>query len=43
MTVNLAGPLVVNAESGQAVQIVLDDEAYPIRFRVFDQQTESAA
>ena len=43
MTVNLAGPIVVNAETGQSVQIVLDDEAYPIRQRVFPEACEEAA
>lgn len=38
MTVNLAGPVVVNAETGQAVQVVLEDERYPIRHRVFTAQ-----
>lgn len=38
MTVNLAGPVVVNAETGQAVQVVLEDERYPIRHRVFASQ-----
>ena len=43
MTVNLAGPIVVNAETGQAVQVVLEDEAYAIRHRVFPEGAEAAA
>lgn len=46
MTLNLAGPLVINAISRQGRQIVLEDEAYTIRHRVFvgtDQVSESAA
>jgi flagellar assembly factor FliW len=38
MTVNLAGPVVVNANTGQAVQVVLEDERYPIRHRMFTNQ-----
>jgi len=43
MTLNLAGPLVINAESGQARQIVIEDDAFPIRFRVFPQDQNQAA
>ncbi len=35
MTLNLAGPLVVNAQTREGRQIVLEDEAYTIRHRVF--------
>jgi flagellar assembly factor FliW len=35
MTLNLAGPLVVNADSRTGKQVVLDDEAYTIKHRVF--------
>lgn len=41
MTVNLAGPIVVNLENGRARQIVLQDENYPIRHRVFAKKKES--
>lgn len=37
MTLNLAGPIVVNAEARIARQIVLEDGAYTIRHRVFPQ------
>ena len=43
MTINLAGPIVVNAETGQAVQVVLEDEAYAIRHRVFPEGAQAAA
>ena len=36
MTINLAGPIVVNLESGRARQIVIEDECYPIKHKVFD-------
>jgi len=35
MTLNLAAPIVINARSRQAKQLVLDDHAYTIRHRVF--------
>jgi flagellar assembly factor FliW len=37
MTLNLAGPIVVNAEVRRGRQIVLEDGAYTIRHRVFPQ------
>lgn len=39
MTLNLAGPLLINAETGRAKQIILDTEAFPLRFRVFAEQS----
>jgi flagellar assembly factor FliW len=35
MTINLAGPLLVNAISRKGKQIVLEDDAYTTRYRVF--------
>lgn len=35
MTLNLAGPIVVNAESRIGKQVVLEDEAYTTKHRVF--------
>lgn len=35
MTLNLAGPLLINAETRQAKQVVLDTEVYPLKQRVF--------
>lgn len=43
MTINLAGPIVINGETGAAVQVVLEDEAYAIRHRVFSGEAEAAA
>ena len=43
MTINLAGPIVVNLETGCGRQIVLEDECYPIRHRVFAKQESDAA
>ena len=44
MTINLAGPIVVNLENGRARQIVIEDECYPIKHKVFvKKQTDQAA
>lgn len=45
MTMNLAGPIVINLETGCAKQIVLEDEIYPIKHKVFQKKEsdESAA
>lgn len=45
MTLNLAGPIVINLDTGIAQQIVLEDEAYSIRHKVFPNKDseESAA
>jgi flagellar assembly factor FliW len=37
MTVNLAGPLVVNVQSRTGVQVVLNAEEYPLQFPVLAQ------
>ncbi len=37
MTINLAAPILVNANTRSALQFVLDDEAYTVRHRVFQQ------
>jgi flagellar assembly factor FliW len=42
MTLNLAGPIVVNAASGQAMQVVLEDERYPVRFPAFRLESSAA-
>ena len=36
MTINLAGPIFINTESGRAVQVVIEDEQYAIKHRVFE-------
>jgi flagellar assembly factor FliW len=43
MTINLAGPIVVNLENGRAKQIVIEDDSYPIRHRVFDKKQKDEA
>ena len=45
MTLNLAGPIVINLETGIAQQIVLEDEIYSIKHKVFPnkESEESAA
>lgn len=35
MTVNLAGPIIINAETGTGRQLVLENEAYTTQYRVF--------
>lgn len=36
MTANLLGPLIFNRESGLGRQLVLERQAYPVRYRVFE-------
>lgn len=43
MTLNLAGPLVINAVTGKARQVVLEDSQYPIRFQVFQEEEAMTA
>ena len=43
MTLNLAGPIVLNAETREARQVVLGDETYPVRYTVFGRQEQEAA
>lgn len=42
-TLNLAGPIVVNAENRRARQIVLDDADYPVRYSIFANAGSQAA
>lgn len=37
-TANLRGPLVINSDTMKAKQIVLQDDAYPIRYPLYDDQ-----
>ena len=37
MTLNLAAPILVNAENRSAIQCVLEDEAYTVKHRVFSE------
>jgi flagellar assembly factor FliW len=43
MTLNLAGPLLINAETRQGAQVVLEDDAYTIRHRVFQSANRVSA
>ena len=36
MTINLRSPIIINRENGNAIQIILEDERYIVRHRVFD-------
>lgn len=42
MTLNLAGPIVINAETREARQLVLEDTSCPVRFSVFSQNEKAA-
>lgn len=43
MTLNLAGPIIINCESRCARQVVLDSDSYPVKFQVFHGQAAEAA
>lgn len=36
MSVNLRGPIVINTENRKACQIIVEGDAYPVKFPVFD-------
>lgn len=36
MTINLAGPIVINAQTRMARQVIVEDESCSVRHRVFD-------
>lgn len=38
MTLNLAGPIVINAETQRAIQLVLEDDRYSVKHRVFPEE-----
>ena len=42
MTINLAGPIVINAEDRLGRQLVVDDEAYAVKHRVFSETARAA-
>jgi flagellar assembly factor FliW len=42
MTINLAGPIVINAESRTGRQLVVDDESYAVKHRVFGEPAKAA-
>ena len=43
MTVNLAAPLVINFESNLGKQVILDDDTYPVKYKVFSETREKVA
>jgi flagellar assembly factor FliW len=43
MTINLAGPIVINAESRIGRQVIVDDEGYAVKHRVFEDTAAKAA
>jgi flagellar assembly factor FliW len=42
MTLNLAGPILVNLEKSIARQLVLDSDQFPIKFRVYPEESQAA-
>ncbi len=40
MTANLKGPVVFNAEKRNGIQLVLDDERYPLRHRILPESAK---
>ena len=36
MTINLRGPILINADTRKAVQIIVDDDTCPVKFKIFD-------
>lgn len=36
MSVNLQGPIVINVEEHRACQIIIDGDAYPVKFPIYD-------
>ena len=36
MTVNLQGPIVINADERKAAQIIVDSSEYPVKFPIYD-------
>ena len=43
LTLNLAAPIVINAESREALQVVVEDPAYTMRYKVFEKADQAAA
>jgi flagellar assembly factor FliW len=42
-TANLSAPVVINADSRIGKQIVLEDEAYTVRYPIFEQRAMATA
>lgn len=36
MTINLRGPILINSDTRKGVQIIVDDEACPVKFKIYD-------
>ena len=36
MTVNLKGPLIINVEKRKGCQVILEEESYPVKFKIYD-------
>ncbi len=43
MTVNLKSPVIINRNNKMGAQIILDQQNYPIRYRVFSQRRRESA
>ena len=41
MTANLRAPLVINADTRKACQVIVENDQYPIRYKVFNEDCES--
>ena len=40
MTLNLAGPILINVANRRAKQVVVEDKRYPIRYKVFSEEKQ---
>lgn len=38
MTLNLKGPIIINAKNNRAIQIVLQNDEYTLKYRIFHEQ-----
>ncbi|MCR5674557.1 MAG: flagellar assembly protein FliW [Lachnospiraceae bacterium] len=36
MTINLRGPILINSDTRKGAQIIVDDEACPVKFKIYD-------
>lgn len=36
MTVNLKGPLIINVEKRKGCQVILEEESYPVKYKIYD-------
>lgn len=43
LTLNLAAPIIINAESRHALQVVIEDPAYTMRYKVYQKAGQAAA